>query len=62
MKALQEKTNWRFSNYIYITNDSKDKLIAYVVNDDLVKFSKPLQFDTRRRSFKEVKNVWENML
>jgi hypothetical protein len=58
MKALQETTDWEYKNHIYITTDSKEKLIAYVVDGELFTFPKPLKFDTRRRKFKEVKNTW----
>ena len=30
MKVLQEITDWNIPNHIYFTNDSKDKIYAYV--------------------------------
>lgn len=58
MRALQETTKWESPNWIYITNDTKEKLIAFVSDGKLTRFKKPLFFDTKKRSFKEVPNRW----
>ena len=60
MKILQEITDWATPNHVYITNDSKDKIYAYVKasNNELQVFSKPIKFSTSHRKFKEVPNQW----
>lgn len=58
MKALQETTVWDAPNHIYITNDSRDKLHAYVVGGELRTCARPLRFSTTRRKFTEIENVW----
>lgn len=60
MKILQETTDWgdvRCSNHIYYLDDKKEKMIAYIKagsNEPKV-FSKPIRFDMRHRTFKELK-------
>lgn len=60
MKVLKETTDWEWPNHVYFTNDSKDKIFGYVKSKDktIVEFKKPLRFDTRKRTFKEVNNIW----
>lgn len=44
-------------NHIYYLNDSKSKMIAFynVVTKKVTKFKKPIGFDMRYRTFKELK-------
>lgn len=62
MKFYQETTKWKESipNGVYLLNDSKTKMYAYVPAGEksAVKFKKPIQISTRGRSFKEVKNTF----
>ena len=62
MKFYQETTEWAGStpNHIYLLNDSKDRALGYVKSgtDDLIVFKSPLNFNTRRRTFKQVRNRW----
>lgn len=64
MKAFLETTEWNVdypvANHIYLLNDSKDKMYAYIKHgtDEVFEFKKPIRFSTSRRQFKEVKNVW----
>lgn len=60
MKVLQETTkDWsqKVSNHIYYVSDDKCKLIAFynVDTKQVKKFSKPLPFYTKYRTFKELK-------
>jgi hypothetical protein len=60
MKAFQETTkDWvgNVSNHIYYLSDDKRKLYAfYNVDAGLVKkFNKPIGFDPRYRTFKELR-------
>ena len=60
MKAVQETTkDWvgNVSNHIYYLSDDKRKLYAfYNVTTGVVKtFKKPIGFDPRYRTFKELK-------
>lgn len=57
MKVLQETTNWEYPNHTYFVTDDKQKLLGYVKQNttEEIMFSKPMQFDTRRRTFKELK-------
>ena len=60
MKILQETTNWgdnKCPNHIYYLDDKKERMIAYIKagsNEPKV-FSKPIRFDMRGRTFKELK-------
>ena len=63
MRVFQETTKWDkveydVCNHIYYTNDSKSQIIAYynVVTGKTVKFSKPIRWDMRYRTFKELKS------
>lgn len=60
MRVFQETTkNWvgDVPNHIYYTNDTKSQLVAfYNVNTGKVtKFIKPIRWDMRYRTFKELK-------
>ena len=60
MRAFLETTkDWvgDVTNHIYYLTDDKSKMVAfYNVNTGVVKkFKKPIGFDTRRRTFKELK-------
>lgn len=60
MKAFLETTkDWKdpVSNHIYYLTDDKSKMVAFynVDNKTIKKFSKPIRFDTRYRTFKELK-------
>ena len=62
MKVLQETTAWegRTPNHIYITDDSKSKMFAYVRagTNSVFRFSAPMRIDTRGRKFKEIPNTF----
>lgn len=60
MRVLQEVTDWSTPNHVYFTNQSKDKIYAYVKasNGQLEVLAKPLKFSTSGRKFKEVENQW----
>lgn len=62
MKFFQETTVWADGcpNHIYLLNDSKSKMVAYVRagTTEVFKFKKPIQIDIRGRSFKEVPNTF----
>lgn len=64
MKVLQETTTWEvehdMKNHIYFTNDSKDKMYAYIKSGtvDVFKFKVPIKFSTSRRKFKEIPNTF----
>jgi hypothetical protein len=59
MKILQETTKWDSAvpNHIYYVSDSKDKLFAYIKasSNEPTVLGKPIKFDTRYRTFKELK-------
>jgi hypothetical protein len=60
MRVLQETTkDWvgNVTNHIYYVTDDKMKMVAfYNVNTKTIKkFKKPIGFDTRYRTFKELK-------
>lgn len=60
MKTLQETTGWasKVPNHIYYVTDNKERLLAYIKasNNEPVVLSKPIKFETRYRTFKELKN------
>lgn len=62
MLVLQELTEWSDStpNHVYFVNDERSKMLGYIRagTKAVIKFSKPLGFDTRKRKFKEIKNTW----
>jgi hypothetical protein len=58
MKLLQETTDWQgpTPNHIYIFGSSSMKIVGYIKQgtQDPIKFSAPMAFDQRRRSFKQL--------
>jgi len=62
MKFFLETTKWKgnWANHVYLLNDSKSKLYAYVKQgtNEVIEFNKPMQFHTRGRQFKEVANSY----
>lgn len=61
MRVLQETTkDWSHpvSNHIYYVTDDKSKLVAFynVDSQKVTKFKKPIGFNTRYRTFKELKH------
>ena len=61
MKILQETTDWNTPNHTYFTNDSKDKIYAYVKasGGEVQRFRVPMKFKTSGRKFREVPNTWD---
>lgn len=61
MRVFQETTVWdkapNTPNHIYYLNDSKSKMVAFynVHTKEIKKFINPIRFDTRYRTFKELK-------
>lgn len=57
MKTLQETTKWQHTNHIYIVSDDKFLVHGYIKlgNTEPTMFSKPMKFDVRKRTFKELK-------
>jgi hypothetical protein len=66
MNFFQETTEWVTAtpNHIYLLNDSKDKMYAYVVQgtNTVREFKTPIRFDARRRRFVAVKNQWNYVI
>ena len=60
MKILKEITEWDTPNHTYFTNDSKDKIYAYVraSGGEVQRFRVPMKFKTSGRKFKEVPNTF----
>jgi len=62
MKFYQETTEWKdtIPNGVYLLNDSKTKMFAYVKpgSKAAFKFKNPINIDTRGRKFKEVENTF----
>jgi hypothetical protein len=61
MRVFQETTkDWvgDVPNHIYYLTKDKSKMIAFynVTTGKITKFKKPIGFDTRRRTFKELKH------
>lgn len=61
MRAFLETTkDWsgNVPNHIYYLTDDKSKMVAFynVVTKEVKKFSKPIRFDMRYRTFKELKS------
>lgn len=58
MKVLQETTVWEDNtpNHIYFLE--KDRCVGYVKSQtgERIMFAKPMRFDKRYRTFKELKN------
>lgn len=61
MKLLQETTEWKVPtpNHIYIFDGSSSKIAGYIKEGTKVaiKFSVPMGFDKRGRTFVEVKKT-----
>jgi hypothetical protein len=62
MRVFQETTkDWvgNVTNHIYYLTDNKEKMVAFynVNTKEIKKFIKPIRFDTRRRTFKELKHI-----
>lgn len=59
MIVLQETTKDipAAMRHTYIVTESKDKVVAYIKHGktEVFEFSKPLRFDTRHRTFVQVK-------
>lgn len=66
MKFYQEVTVWNTSysvqNHIYYVNDSKTHAVGYIRRGTkkLIKFSKPMRFESRGRKFVLVNRVAES--
>lgn len=58
MITLKEVTEWDSPNHIYMLNDAKDRLLAYVVNDQLRRLPRPLRFETKGRKFKQIPDTF----
>lgn len=62
MKVLQETTVWPGStpNHVYFVDDSRSKMFGYVPagTDQAQRFSRPLPFGVKGRSFQIVDNRW----
>jgi hypothetical protein len=62
MKFYQETTKWHTDtpNGIYLLNDSKTKMYAFIRagSKSVFKFKNPIQIDSRGRMFKEIKNTF----
>lgn len=60
MKVLKEITDWDTPNHVYFTNNSRDKIYAYVKasTNQLEVLKVPMKFKTGGRKFREVPNQW----
>jgi len=64
MKFFQETTVWStegMPNHIYLLDDSKSKMYAYVKagTKSVFTFKKPISFSTRGRKFKPIPNTFK---
>jgi len=63
MKFFQETTKWTSDvpNGIYLMDDSKSKMYAYIKagSKSVFKFKNPIRIDTRGRTFVAVKNTFD---
>lgn len=63
MRFYQETTAWQVPtpNHIYLLTTDKSKLYGYIKSStkENVVFKKPIRFDTRGRTFVEVKELGE---
>ena len=64
MKIVQETTKWADSvaNNLYLVSDNMEYIIAYVPEGQRVaqRFSKPIRWDSRGRTFKILREIAEN--
>lgn len=62
MKFFQEITEWEVPavNHIYLLNDSKEKMYAYIKagTDAVFTFKRPIRISTKGRKFKAVENTF----
>ena len=63
MKFYQETTRWDTPtpNHIYLLSTDKSKLYGYMKSgtEEPITFKKPIRFDQRGRTFREVKELGE---
>ena len=64
MKWFAETTEWpdaKSDNHIYLLDDSKSKMFAYVKfgEGDPIRFKNPIRIDIRGRKFQDVPNTWK---
>lgn len=57
MKKFLETTNSDYTNHTYILDDKKTKCFGYIQKGktEAKMFLKPMRFDSRHRTFKEIK-------
>lgn len=64
MKIVQETTRWADStaNNLYLVTDNMEYIIAYVPEGqrESRRFSKPIRWDSRGRTFKILREIAEN--
>jgi len=64
MKILKEVTDWgldyNIGGHIYFTNDSKDKMFAYIKasGQNIERFRVPMPLKVSGRKFKEIENTF----
>ena len=60
MKVLKEITDWEYPGHTYFTNESKDKIYAYIKASGVKveEFKKPIKFSVSHRKFKEIENTF----
>lgn len=62
MKPYWETTEWDVpaENHVYFLDDSMSKMYAHVVRGsaEVFQFKRPIQIDTRGRTFVAVPNIW----
>jgi len=63
MQFFQETTSWADTtpNHVYLLNDSKDKMFAYVPDgsNKVVQFKSPIVIKSKGRTFRPVDNKWK---
>lgn len=63
MKVLQETTVWDLDfqpNHIYLVEDGRaGRALGYIKKgtEEVIRFSKPMPFDRKHRTFKELKGA-----
>lgn len=60
MRVLKEVTEWDTPNHTYFTNESKDKIYAYIKasGTTVQEFKTPIKFSVSHRKFKEIPNTF----